>query len=71
MARSKRGYGSGVNPNNDLARELTRARQKANARRKTREPIEVLLQPAKYEPQQVLIEKPAAAPQKKKKPPHP
>jgi hypothetical protein len=71
MAYKQSAHGAGVNPNNDLARELTRARQKANARRKARKPSEALLQPAEFEPQQVLIKKPAAASQTQKKPPHP
>jgi hypothetical protein len=71
MAYRQSAHGAGMNPSNDLSRELTRAKQVEKARRKARKPSEVLLHPAKYEPQQVLIKKPAAASQTQKKPPHP
>jgi hypothetical protein len=70
MVYKQSARGSGVNPTNDLSRELTRAKQAAMARHKAKKPIEPLLHPAKYEPGRVLIEKPAVAPQTKKKPPH-
>ena len=70
MAHRKRAHGAGMSPDNDLSRELTRARQKAMARRKAKKPSEPLLHPAEYKPQRVLIKNPSAAPQKKKKPPH-
>jgi hypothetical protein len=51
--------GAGMNPNNALSRELTRAKQAARmVRRKPKKPIKVLLHPAEYVPQQVLIKKP-------------
>ena len=69
MVYKQSAHGAGMSPDNDLSRELTRARQKANARRKVRKPIEALLHAAEYEPQRVLIKKPAAAPETQKKPP--
>ena len=52
-------HGSGANPNNALSRELTRAKQAARmVTRKRKKPIKVLLHPAEYVPQQVLIKKP-------------
>jgi hypothetical protein len=51
--------GSGTNPNNALSRELTKAKQAARmVRSKPKKPIKVLLRPAEYVPQQVLIKKP-------------
>jgi hypothetical protein len=46
-------HGAGMNPNNSLSRELTKAKQAAMARRKPSKPSK----PAKYTPQQVLIKK--------------
>ena len=71
MVHKRSARGSGVNPNNKLSRELTRAKQAAMARRKAKKPIEPLLRPAEYEPEQVLIERPAVVSQTKKKPPRP
>jgi hypothetical protein len=71
MVHKQSARGAGVNPNNDLARELTRARWSVMARRKTKKPAEPLLQAATYEPQQELIKKPLSASKTQKKPPHP
>jgi hypothetical protein len=70
MVYKQSAHGAGMNPHNKLSRELTRAKMKARARRKAKKPIEALLHAAKYEPQRVLIKKPAAASQTQKKPPH-
>jgi hypothetical protein len=55
--KKQNAHGAGMNPHNSLSRELTRARQARMARRKPKKPIAVLLHPAEYVPQQVLIKK--------------
>jgi hypothetical protein len=55
--KKQNAHGAGMNPHNSLSRELTRASQAQMARRKPRKPIRVLLHPAEYVPQQVLIKK--------------
>jgi hypothetical protein len=54
--KKQNAHGAGMNPHNSLSRELTRARQAQMARRKPKKPA-VLLHPAEYVPQQVLIKK--------------
>jgi hypothetical protein len=57
--KRKSAPGSGMNPNNALSRELTKAKQAERmVRRKPKEAIKILLQPAEYVPQQMLIKKP-------------
>jgi hypothetical protein len=54
--KKQNAHGAGMNPHNSLSRELTRARQAQMARRKPKKSA-VLLHPAEYVPQQVLIKK--------------